>query len=231
MAEEYDRWYLERERALEKRLEELEQRNQELQASIRRRLDLTPEEREDAYMAGYQPLAQELAELASTHIQEVERERAELDRKLHAGAGPQFAAHLVSLAGMPHEKLPELMATARRTEQTDLEQAVAETALERNHFGIFQEWARAHPEKGEALRRFHSLPDPERLAARTKARTTLFKASLVSLTPPPQEVERVRRAQAAREKAAREQAAAAEASRAAFFNRPTATRRVGRRVS
>lgn len=230
MTEQFDPKFLESEKALEQKRTEIEAKNEALKTGIRRRVELSAEEREDAYMAGYEPLARELDELAGTHIREVERERAELGRRVHSNVGERFGEHLTSLVNVPDEKLSELMATAQRTGQDDLAQAIAETALQRDRFGIFEEWARTNPEKGEALGRLRSMPEPERLAVRTRARASLFKADLQALTPTHEDRERARRAGPTKEERERaERARAAEASRAAFFGRQ-ATQRVGRRT-
>ena len=226
---EFDPKYHEQEQALEQKQAEVLERNEALKASIKDRADLSDEERADAYMEGHAELTQELQDAADALISQVESERSELRRKVHAGTGERFGEYLIDLAGKSEEELRPLMQTALRTGQEDLARAIAQTAYEKNlsGLGLFAEWAEANPETSEALERLNSLPSHDRLEARAKARTFVPKAGLQSLMPSPAALERARRAAAEEQERAERERIAKAMQREQFFRQPL--RRVGRR--
>lgn len=183
--------------------------NEEIKRSVRSKLDLTPEERQDEYMKLYkQKVEGPFEQQASDFVGEIMGPRGEDERVLTQGVGDSFPDHLCALSGKPVEELPGLMKTAKRTGQQDLARAVAQVALDRNQFALFNEWAEGEPELAEALKRIRTTPDTEQLVTRTKA-VRPHAADANSLEPTAED----------HQKAAQKHAAD-EASRAAFFNRP-----------
>lgn len=215
MPENFDEKYLKMEADYQEKAIALHKKNERIQAGIRQDLGATPEEREERYMKAYESLNEEFEKLANTHALAVTEDRRELEKTVNAGTGERFSEHLTALANVPDGKLEEMMKTARRTGQKDLARAIAHTALDRNRFGVFEEWAAANPETADALTRLRSIPDLDRLRTRTLALRP-FKASPQSLTPTQEDRERVANAETSK-----------EASKAAFFNRPR--RQVGSR--
>jgi hypothetical protein len=220
MADNFDRQYVEADAELERQLTLAYQSSQNIQRQIRRQENLTDEEREQRYVERFAPIAQNLDNAASTFVGFWENQRSELTKKVHEAVGDRFADHVARVSEMPDEKLDEVMATAIRTGQADLAQAVAEVSLTRQGYSqLFNEWAERNPERAQALQRLHSLPDPERLVTRASARAQVPAASPESLKPRQEDIEFVQRGKT--------QAAAQERE---DRTRPRLIRRVGSRV-
>lgn len=173
-------------------------KNEEIKASIRHDLNLTPDERLDAYQQRYErDVAPRFNEAATRFVSGIMGPRGEDERRLSEGVGEKFADHLIALTGKSTEELGAIMQTAQRTGQGDLVRAVAQVALDKNAFGIFDRWAESEPELAAALQRLRTTPGPDQLATRTGAMRPPV-ADITGLTPNPADVERVRSAEAAR---------------------------------
>ena len=146
------------------------ERNDKIIAEIRSNVHLSQEEREAEYVRRYQgEILQEFDWRAGAFTGQIVGQRAADERLLVGGAGPQFGQYVVSLAGKGKGELEQIMATARRTGQLDLERAAAQVALDQNLFGLFDGWVKADPQREAALRRIRTTPGDEQLAVRTNA--------------------------------------------------------------
>jgi hypothetical protein len=184
MADNFDRQYVEAEAELERQMTLAYQNSQNIQQHIRRQENLTDEQREQRYIERFTPIAENLDNAATAFVGFWENQRSELAKKVHEGTGERFADHVGRVSELPDEKLGEVMETAIRTGQDDLAQAAAEVALTRQGYSrIFNAWAERNPERAQALKRLHSLPDPERLVTRASARAQVPPASPEALKP------------------------------------------------
>jgi hypothetical protein len=184
MAANFDQAYVEAERELEKQLNLAYQNSRNIQQQIRRQLDLTDEQREERYIERFGPIAENLDNAANHFIGHWENQRSELTQKVHEAVGEKFGEHLANVSELEDDRLDELMQSAIRTNQKDLQAVIAQTALTREGYSrIFNEWAQRNPQRGEALKRLHSLPSSERLISRASARAQVPAASPESLKP------------------------------------------------
>lgn len=201
--------YLAAEQSFREKAARLWEDSEEAKKTARSMVDATAEERQDFYKQRYQrKIAPTFDKLASDFVDEVMRPRGRDERLLTQGVGTGFSDYLISLSDKPLEELPSLMRTAQRTGQRDLVRAIAQVALGRNEFALFEEWAASEPELAGALKRVKSTPDPEQFATRTNALRPP-KASPEALEPTDEDRARVASAPAME-----------EANRAAFYNRP-----------
>lgn len=220
---EFDEKYLEAEEKYRSKVIPLHHEERALREGLRKDMSLTPEEKQEKYRQGYQRLNEKFEKLANEFGSEFNSDRLALEEKIHAGIGKAFSEHLASLSGVHDERLPELLSTAQRTRQEDLARAVAQTALSRNQFGVFQQWADSNPELASALKRHRSLPPYERFLDRTLA-----------MRPPKAYAEGLQ-ATAEDEREYFEREREKEAARKRFFNLPeygspeNPRRQVGRR--
>jgi hypothetical protein len=215
-----DQEYLKAEAQLEKRMAQLYQQVNEKKAEIRRNVDLTDEERQERFANWYRDLGKGLEDEASRFVATWDNLRYDLERQIHEGTGERFADHLTRVSEMPTEKLDELMATAQRTGQTELEQAVAEVALTRMRHGVFNKWAERNPNRAAAIARLHNLPETDRVISRANARSSVPNASFEALTPTEEDIER-----AASDKRRH------EAERQRYLRSPKIKRQVGSRIT
>lgn len=218
MADTFDKEYMESEAKLEQQMSRTYQQVAEKKAQLRRNVELTEEEREERFATWYEPIGKNLYDASCEHIGRWDSLRTDLERQIHEGTGERFADHLTRVSEMPTEKLDELMATAQRTGQPELEQAIAEVALTRMRTGVFDRWAERNPERAAAIRRLHTLPDTDRLVTRAQARSSVPNANFSGLEPTAEDHER-----AAADKAI------AESQRNQKLGIPR--RQVGRRIS
>jgi hypothetical protein len=201
--------YLEAERVYREQAQRLWASNEKTKREARAKVDLSPEERLDFYRQRYQELiSSPFNRLAGSFIESVMAPRGADERRLTQGVGEKFSDHLIALSGKTDEELPALMKTAQRTGQADLVRAIAQVSLDRNQFGVFNEWAAGEPDLAAALKRVRSTPDPEQLATRAGA-----------MRPPKADPEALEPRQEDHDRAASRPAAEA-ASRAAFYGRP-----------
>jgi hypothetical protein len=215
-----DSAYLAQEKQLEERMAQVYRDVNEKKKQLRANVDLTDEERQEAFAQWYQPIGQNLQDAASTFVGQWESLRDDLNRQVHQGTGERFADHLTRVSELPNDKLDEVMDVAIRTGQPELEQAVAEVALTRRRTGIFQKFTERHPERGAALKRLHNLPPTDRVITRATARASVPNATFDGLTPTEED----------RERAATHRRMA-EAERERALRAPKITRRVGRTVT
>jgi len=213
--DEFDPKYVQDEESFRAKAAPLWDTAQSLKGRLRAQVDLSAEEREDRYRAGYESINRDFEELANDFAAGVEQERRALTQTVYGPVEDDelgtlgVADHLTSLAGAPDERLPELMRAARRAGEESLERAVAITALERDPFSpVFREWAEHYPQRADALQRLNCLPDSDRVRVRTLAMRPP-KASAESLVP----------TQADYDEAA-DYKGALEASRRSFFGAP-----------
>ncbi len=189
----------------------------ELRERIRSDVDATPDERQEAYMGGYEKIEAGFSRAADDFGSRIGKTISESREKVFTGRGEGFSGHLIQASSMPKEKLPELMAVARRTGQQDLQQAVAMVAHERHMFPLFNEWAASEPERAEALRRLRGTPGSEQFYARTT----------LAMKPPRADSQGLEPTQADRDQA-EDLARRKAAPRQQFFNLPR--RQIGRRT-
>lgn len=211
--------YAAREAAFRDEAGKLWTEEQNARERIRSNVGLSEEERMDAYMESYQGLERRLDALSGDFGRDVGKTIQEATRTLYAGAGEKFSEHLTSVANVPDERLSELMATARRSGQEDLERAIAVTAFERGERGLFDRWAEANPERAAAVERIKGTPGSEQLYTRTARTMRPPKANLEDLQPT--DVDRQRAAEAEAER---------NLPRVEFFG-PRVRQQVGRKVS
>ena len=191
--------------------------NEELKKETRARIDDEPEERLDHYRQRYeQGIEREFQKGASEFISGIAGPLGKDRRLLQESVGASFANHVIALAPRSTEELERVMQTAQRTGEEDLARAVAQVALDRQHYGLFERWASSEPELAAAMRRIRSTPGPEQLAVRTNAMKPP-KAAPESLQPAAEDFERAESVKTSQ-----------EAARARFFNLPR--RQVGSRV-
>jgi hypothetical protein len=220
MADNFDRQYVEAEAELERQMTLAYQSSQNIQQQIRRQENLTDEQREERYIQQFGPVAKNLDKAASTFVGFWENQRSELTKKVHEAVSDRFADHVARVSEMPDEQLGEVMETAVRTGQDDLAQAVAEVSLTRQGYSqVFNGWAARNPERANALKRLHSLPDPDRLVTRANARAQVPPASPEALQPKQEDLDFIQAAKTS--KAAQERV---------DRTRPRLIRRVGSRV-
>jgi hypothetical protein len=220
VADNFDRQYVEAEAELERQMTLAYQSSQNIQQQIRCQENLTDEQREQRYIERFIPIAENLDNAASAFVGFWENQRSELAKKVHEGTGERFADHVGRVSELPDEKLGEVMETAIRTGQDDLAQAVAEVSLTRQGYSqLFNGWAALNPERAEALKRLHSLPDRERLITRANARAQVPPASPEAFKPTQEDLDFIQAAKTS--KAAQERV---------DRTRPRLIRRVGSRV-
>lgn len=210
--------YLAAEKEYRERGKRLWEKNEELKKTVRSKLDLTPEQRLDEYMQLYQrDISTPFNKMASEFFFQTMKPRGEDERLLSQGVGEKFSDHLIALADKPVEELSAIMQTAQRTGEKDLVRAVAQVAIDKNHFGLYNQWAASEPELAEALKRVRSTPDPEQVETRANAARPP-KASPDALQPTQVDFDRAKQAETARKLAEEQQ-------RRGFFG---ITRHVGR---
>jgi hypothetical protein len=152
--------------------------------------------REAAYMVAYQGLERRLEQLSGEFGRDIGHDVHEAERVLNPGTGPRFAEHLTAVTGIRDEKLAEIMATARRSGQADLERAIAVSAYERGVRPVWQSWAEANPERAQAVKRLRSTPGPEELYTRTALAMRPPKAGIGDLEPTAEDRKRAAEAEA-----------------------------------
>jgi len=135
--------------------------------SLRGAPDLSAEERQDAYRVRYGEIETRFESLAEKFSADVSREISEAQELLSQGTGSKFSEYLTSVSQIRDEKLPEIMATARRSGQSDLERAIAIIAYERGVRPVWSSWAEANPERAEAVKLLRSTPGAEQFGVRT----------------------------------------------------------------
>jgi hypothetical protein len=186
---------------------------------IRSNVNLSEEERADAYMEAYSGLEKRLGTLSEEFGRGVGKDVQEATQTLYAGAGEKFSEHLTSVANVPDERLGQLMSTAIRSGQEELARAIAVTAYERGERSLFNRWAEANPERAAAIERLKGTPGSEQLFTRTARTMRPPKANIEDLMPTHED-----------ERKAREAEAAKNLPREEFFG-PQVRRQVGSRVS
>lgn len=210
--------YLEAEKKYREKGSRLWDRNEQLKKDVRSKLGLTPEQRLDEYMQLYQrDISTPFAKMASDFFFQIMKPRGNDERLLSQGVGEKFSDHLIALADKPVEELSAIMQTAQRTGEKDLVRAVAQVGLDRNAFGLYNQWAASEPELAEALKRVRSTPDPEQVETRANAARPP-KASPSALQPTQVDFDRAKQAEWARKHAE-------EQERRGFYG---ITRHVGR---
>lgn len=211
--------YREQERILRTEAAKLWQAEEALRASLRSTTDLSSAERADIYRSRHGELQRRYEALTEKFSADVSKGMSEARKTLTAGSGPRFSEHLTAVAGIRDEKLPEVMATARRSGQEDLQHVIALTAYERGQRGVWESWASAQPQRAEAIRVLRTTPGGAQHNDRTRTLRPP-RADEVDLEPTKMDVQ-----------AAREKAAAADAGRRAFFqaNAARPRRQVGSR--
>jgi hypothetical protein len=186
---------------------------------VRSNVALSAEERQDAYREVYEGLERRLEQLSDEFGRDVGKDVYEAERTLNQGTGAKFAEHLTAVTSIRDEKLGEIMATARRSRETDLERAIAVTAYERGVRPVWQSWAEANPQRAEAVKRLRSTPGPEQLYTRTALAMRPPKASPADLEPTAVDRQRAADAEARR-----------NAPRVEFYGPPQPRRQVGSRI-
>jgi hypothetical protein len=217
-----DRGYLQKESGFREQAAKFWTEESAIRERIRSNVDLTAEERQDAYRESYEGLERRFDELVGEFGSDISHDVFEATQVLNRGTGSSFAEHLTRVSGMPDEKLAEIMSTARRSSQPDLERAVAQVAFERGVRPVWQSWAEANPERAKAVKLLRGVPGIEQLHTRT-----------ARAMRPPRAGEADLEATAADLREAQKAAEAAEAARQAFFRARASLprRQVGSRIS
>jgi hypothetical protein len=212
--------YREKESSFREEAGKLWTEEQAARERIRSDVNLSEEERADAYMAAYQGLETKLETLSGQFGRDVGKDVQEATQTLYAGSGEKFSEHLASVANVPDERLEQLMNTAVRSGQEELARAIAVTAYERGERAVFNRWAEANPERAAAIERLKGTPGSEQLYTRTARTMRPPKANIEDLLPTLED-----------ERKAREAEAAKNQPREEFFGPSGARRQVGSRVS
>lgn len=172
--QEFNEQYHEMEERYRSKVYPLHEQERRLREFLRMDVTMEPEDKQRAYMQGWNEINAKFEELANDFGRRFDNDRLALEEKIHKGTGKAFGEHLASLSSTPDEKLDELLTTAERTGQKDLARAVAATALTRSKFGVaecavFHRWADSDPELADALKRHRTLPPENRFLDRTLA--------------------------------------------------------------
>ena len=138
--------------------------------SVRANVDAERERRDENYVSRFSASVNApWQQLASNFVAAIETQRHNDRKTVEASRGNRFADHLIAVSSAPEDGLEDLMRTAQRTGQKDLARAVAQVALDKNRFQVFDRWASSEPETAEAMRRLRSTPSSEQLITRTNA--------------------------------------------------------------
>jgi hypothetical protein len=194
-----DEGYLKKETAFREQAAKFWGEEASIRERIRSNVDLTDEERQDAYRESYEGLERRFEELTREFGKDVSKDVFEAEETLRRGTGASFAEHLTQVSGMPDEKLGELMIMARRSSQTDLERATAQVAYQRGLRPVWQSWAEADPQRAAAVTLLRGVPGIEQLHTRTARAMRPPKATADDLEPTAADHQRA--AEAAAEKA------------------------------
>ena len=190
--------YLKKEQAFREKAARLWDQERQLREGVRSRVGAEPEARQEAYMKGYQQLEERHEQLVEEINQEHSKRTAAAEKKLYAGTGERFGGYLVELSSKPADELEGIMRTAQRTGQKDLARAVAVAALDKNQFGVFDQWAASDPETAEALKYLRTTPGGSQFYDRTTRAMRPPKADPASLEPTAEDLQRFREEEARR---------------------------------
>jgi|SRR5215207_1015153 len=213
--------YLEGEKAFREAAGKLWAEEEALRGHLRSDANLSSEERQDIYRARYGELERRFEGLAEKFSGDVSRGVVEAQQTLNAGVGAKFAEHLTAVSGIRDEMLGEIMATARRSGQADLERAVALTAYERGVRGVWRSRAESNPERAEAVKLIREVPGAVQFSNRVRTMRPP-RADVRDIEPTAADVQEARKA-----------SDAAAAARQAFFRAKASSprRQVGGRIS
>jgi hypothetical protein len=196
------------------------QQERELRAKVRRSLDLDEDDRALVYQVEYRKIEEAFKASADGFTNYWLQERRLAHERVYRNLSDGFRSSLLSAMALPDDALEGTLNVAQRSGQRDLAQAVAQVALERGDFGLFECWGRENSDKASALRLLRRVPGFDQLTTRVhKAMKPPRPDNVSQLRPGHAEVEAAREA---------EENSRINAQTREFFGNPSLGRRRGR---
>jgi hypothetical protein len=171
------------------------QQERDLRAKVRRSLDLDEEDRALVYQHEYQKIEEAFKASADGFTNHWLQERRLAHERVYRNLSDGFRDSLLSAMSLPDDALEGTLNVAQRSGQTDLAQAIAQVALERNNFALFERWGRENPDKAKALGTLRRVPGFDQLTTRVHKAMRPPRADLENLRPGHAEVEAAREAE------------------------------------
>src|SRR5829696_6274108 len=161
-----DRTYLQAEARWRGEAERFYRREMELRAKVKRSLDLDDEGRAMVYMVEHERIVEDFQRSADAFTNGWLDQRRRAYQAVYENRTDGFRDAVLRASGMEEAELGRTLNIAMRSGQRDLAAAVAQVALERNLFGIFDRWGRENPQAAKNLQILRRTPGYSQMETR-----------------------------------------------------------------